>query len=49
LCCCLLLLCLLRRKKREGDVHFATFDPQAANMGAPCASVPAMGMGMPCM
>jgi len=46
LCCCLLLLCLLRRKKREGDVHFATFDPQAANMGGP-ASVPALGVS-PC-
>jgi hypothetical protein len=47
----LLLLCLLRRKKREGDVHFATFDPQAAHLGAP-ASIPAMGMspmGHPCM
>jgi hypothetical protein len=35
LCCCLLLLCLIRRKKREGDVHFATFDPNAAPV---CAS-----------
>jgi len=29
LCLLSLLLCLLRRKKREGDVHFATFDPNS--------------------
>jgi len=45
LCCCLLLLCLLRRKKREGDVHFATFDPQAANLGhGHPGSIPALGL-----
>jgi len=33
LCCLSLLLCLLRRKKREGDVHFATFDPNMAGAG----------------
>jgi len=46
ICCLLLLLCLLRRKKREGDVHFATFDPNAAAPCAtacsPCPSIPAM-------
>jgi hypothetical protein len=30
LLCCLILPCFCRRTKREGDVHFATFDPHAA-------------------
>jgi len=51
LCC----LCLIRRRKRQQDVHFATFDPAAANLALPashiappCASVPFAGPGAPC-
>jgi hypothetical protein len=40
LCCLLLLLCLIRRKKREGDVHFATYDPQSGPAPSFCPSVP---------
>jgi len=38
----LLLLCCLRRRKRQQDVHFATFDPAAANLAVPmpCPGVP---------
>jgi hypothetical protein len=48
LCCCLLLLCCLRRKKREGDVHFATFDPCASAAPSVCAVPPPVcAMGLP--
>jgi len=42
LLCLLLLLCCLRRRKRQQDVHFATFDPAAANLAVPmpCPGVP---------
>jgi len=35
ICLCLLslLLCCIRRKRAEGDVHFATFDPAASQLG----------------
>jgi len=38
----LCLLCCLRRRKRQQDVHFATFDPAAANLAVPmpCPGVP---------
>lgn len=47
LCC----LCFLRRKKRQQDVHFATFDPAAANLAIPASHIappPAFGAPGPC-
>jgi len=42
----LLLLCCCRRRKRQQDVHFATFDPAAANLGVPAPSL--CGAPPPC-
>jgi len=48
LCLCLLFLCCIRRRKRQQDVHFATFDPAAANLAMPASHIAPCGPPPPC-
>jgi len=43
LCLLLLCLCMIRRRKRQQDVHFATFDPAAANLAMPASHMAPCG------